>query len=81
MVLTSFEPHILGMRHLVNLALSGPNAPRFLFTSSIASVQSWDRSRGHCPEDIISDTTVAMGGYGQSKYVAEQVRFAFSIDR
>ncbi|KAJ7440958.1 putative aminoadipate reductase [Mycena latifolia] len=73
MHLASFEPHIQGTRHLVDLALSSPRAPRFLFTSSIASAQSWDHTRGPCPEEIFTDPTVAMGGYGQSKYVAEQI--------
>ncbi|KAJ7782239.1 putative aminoadipate reductase [Mycena maculata] len=72
-VLASFEPYILGTRHLIDLALSGPHAPRFIFTSSIASARSWDPSRGPCPEDILNDTSVAMGGYGQSKYVVEQI--------
>ncbi|KAJ6491543.1 putative aminoadipate reductase [Mycena vulgaris] len=72
MVLSSFEPHILATRHLMDLALSSPNTQRFLFTSSIASAQGWDLSRGPCPEDILSDTSAAIGGYGQSKYVAEQ---------
>ncbi|KAJ6575613.1 putative aminoadipate reductase [Mycena vulgaris] len=73
MVLASFEPHILGTRNLIDLALSSPHVPRFLFTSSIASAQSWDPSRGPCPESILSDASVALGGYGQSKYVAEQI--------
>ncbi|KAJ6509744.1 putative aminoadipate reductase [Mycena vulgaris] len=73
MVLASFEPHILGIRNLIDLALSSPQAPRFLFTSSIASAQSWDPSRGPCPESLLSDGRVALGGYGQSKYVAEQI--------
>lgn len=73
MVLSSFEPHIIGTRHLIDLALSSPLHPKFLFTSSIASAQSWDASSGPCPEDIIDDSNVAIGGYGQSKYVAERV--------
>ncbi|KAJ7489282.1 putative aminoadipate reductase [Mycena latifolia] len=73
MVLASFEPHILGTRHLIDLALLSPQAPKFLFTSSIASAQLWDPSRGPCPESLLSDGFVALGGYGQSKYVAEQI--------
>lgn len=72
--LASFEPHILGTRHLVDLALSSPRGPRFLFTSSIASAMSWDTSRGPCPEELLSpDAVVGSTGYGQSKFVAEQV--------
>ncbi|KAF7343921.1 General substrate transporter [Mycena venus] len=73
--LTSFESHIFGTRHLVDLALSSPRSPRFLFTSSIASAISWDPARGPCPEEILSETGInaAATGYGQSKYVAEQI--------
>ncbi|KAJ7466248.1 putative aminoadipate reductase [Mycena galericulata] len=80
MVLASFEPHILGTRHLVDLALSSPQAPTFLFTSSIASAQLWDPGRGPCPETLLSDGLVALGGYGQSKYVAEQILTKSDLD-
>ncbi|KAF7333965.1 Non-canonical non-ribosomal peptide synthetase FUB8 [Mycena sanguinolenta] len=72
-VLSSFEPHLLGTRHLIDLAHSCPSSPRFLFSSSIAAGLRWDGSRGPCPEDILSEPDTAMGGYGQSKYVAEQI--------
>ncbi|KAJ6611594.1 acetyl-CoA synthetase-like protein [Mycena sp. CBHHK59/15] len=73
MALSSFEPHIIGTCHLIDLALSSPRHPKFLFTSSIASAQSWDASSGPCPEEIIDDSNVAIGGYGQSKYIAERI--------
>ena len=76
--LSSFEPHIQGTRHLIDLLQSGPNAStaQFLFTSSVASVQSWDKSRGPVPEDIVADLSVAVGtGYGEGKYVAETVGY------
>lgn len=74
--LSSFEPNIRGTRHLVDLVLSGPNAltAQLLFTSSVTSAQSWDRSRGPFPEEVLTDASVAMGGgYGEGKYVAERV--------
>lgn len=74
--LSSFEPHIRGTRHLIDLALSGPNpsSTRFVFTSSISSVQGWDRSEGPVPEGVLQDASVAVGiGYGESKYIAERV--------
>lgn len=74
--LAAFEPHILGTRRLVDFALSSPRRPRFLFTSSVAAAQLWDPRHGPCPEDTLNDLSVAMGGYGQSKYVAEQVYIA-----
>ncbi|KAJ7673364.1 hypothetical protein B0H17DRAFT_1083222 [Mycena rosella] len=71
--LVSFEPHILGTRHLIDLALSSAHPPRFLFDSSVSSAQLWDYTRGPCPEDILSETSLAMTGYGQSKYLIEQI--------
>ena len=40
--LTSFEPLILGVRNLIDMALgsSQPGGPRFLFISSISAVRS-----------------------------------------
>ncbi|KAJ6514633.1 hypothetical protein DFH09DRAFT_1175324 [Mycena vulgaris] len=73
MGVAAFEPYILGTRHLIDLALSSPHSPIFLFTSSIATAQAWDPRRGPCPETILDDTRFAVGGYGQSKYVAEQI--------
>ncbi|KAJ7485112.1 male sterility protein-domain-containing protein [Mycena galericulata] len=73
MKVTAFEPYILGTRHLIDLALSSPRTPRFLFTSSIATVDSWDSSRGPFPELMMADAHLAMGGYGQGKYVAERI--------
>ncbi|KAH0581547.1 hypothetical protein H2248_011256 [Termitomyces sp. 'cryptogamus'] len=74
--LASFEESIRGSRHLVDLVRGGANAfhARFLFISSISSVQSWNNSRGPVPEEIIEDSSVALGtGYGESKYVVERI--------
>ncbi|KAJ6483120.1 putative aminoadipate reductase [Mycena sanguinolenta] len=73
--LASFEDHILGTRHLVDLALSCLCSPRFLFTSSIASAISWNPAQGPCPESVLTADGIneASTGYGQSKFVAEQV--------
>ncbi|KAG5652629.1 putative NRPS-like protein biosynthetic cluster [Sphagnurus paluster] len=74
--LGSFESHIQATRHLLDLIRSGTNASstRFIFTSSIASTQSWDTSRGPVPEEIILDASSAIGGgYGEAKYVADRI--------
>ncbi|KAH7890598.1 acetyl-CoA synthetase-like protein [Phlebopus sp. FC_14] len=76
--LSSFEPNIRATRNLVDLGLASPyqssNPIRFLFTSSIGSASSWDRTRGSVPEEVILDPGVAVGtGYGESKYVAERI--------
>ncbi|KAJ3731317.1 putative aminoadipate reductase [Lentinula guzmanii] len=69
--LSSFEPHIRGMRNLIDLARSSRNAStlRFVFTSSIGSAQSWDSSSlGPYPEEVIVDPKFAVGGgYGETK--------------
>ncbi|KAL4260482.1 Adenylate-forming Reductase [Pleurotus pulmonarius] len=81
LTLPSFEPLVTGTRNLVNMARTGPRAStiRFLFTSSISSVQSW-QGDGLVPEDIIPDASVAVGaGYGESKYVVERILAASGI--
>ncbi|KAJ6579476.1 putative aminoadipate reductase [Mycena vulgaris] len=64
--LQSFEPYIQGMRHLADLALSSPVRPKFAFTSSIAAMAS-DPTLRPSPREAMSL------GYGQSKFVAEQI--------
>ncbi|KAG5652628.1 putative NRPS-like protein biosynthetic cluster [Sphagnurus paluster] len=74
--LASFESNIQGTRHLLDLIRSGSNASstRFIFTSSIASTQSWDTSDGPVPEEILLDASSAIGGgYGEAKYVADRI--------
>ncbi|KAJ3994744.1 putative aminoadipate reductase [Lentinula boryana] len=74
--LASFEPHIRGTRHLIDLALSCRHVSslRFLFTSSIGSTLSWDPKKGLYPEEVVMDPKYAVGaGYGESKYVSERI--------
>jgi thioester reductase-like protein len=75
--LSSFEPHVRGVRNLIDLARSSRYASslRFLFTSSIGTALSWDsRSLGPYPEEVVMDPRYAVGnGYGESKYVSERV--------
>ncbi|TFK33797.1 hypothetical protein BDQ12DRAFT_715644 [Crucibulum laeve] len=70
------SPNILGTRNLIDMARSGPHAStvRFLYTSSIASAQSWDHHNEPYPEEVVYDANTAVGGgYGESKYVAERI--------
>ncbi|KAF8054252.1 putative aminoadipate reductase [Lyophyllum atratum] len=74
--LPSFESNIRGTRKLIDFARAGPHASstRLLFTSSVASAQSWDRAKGPFPEEVVEDAGVAVGsGYGEGKYVAERI--------
>ena len=73
--LASFESQVRGTRNLIDLALSSPQraAVRFVFTSSIATLASWDKKE-KVPEEPLSDGKWSGGnGYGESKYVAEKV--------
>ncbi|TFK74139.1 putative aminoadipate reductase [Pluteus cervinus] len=81
--LSSFEPNVRGVRHLIDLAKSSPRSShiRFVFTSSIASTMGWDKSKGPFPEEHIEDVTVAMGGgYGAGKYVSERILLTSGLD-
>ncbi|KAJ7612097.1 putative aminoadipate reductase [Roridomyces roridus] len=80
MPVSSFESHIAGSRNLAEMALQAVRKPRFVFTSSIASAQLWDPKEGPCPEKIIDDPKVALAGYGQSKYVVEQILTKSELD-
>ncbi|KZP16234.1 acetyl-CoA synthetase-like protein [Athelia psychrophila] len=80
--LASFEPNIRGTRKLIDLASQSPHAStlRFLFTSSIASSQGWESSRGAFPEEVQLDAATAVGGgYGESKYVCERILAASGL--
>ncbi|GMF74613.1 unnamed protein product [Aspergillus oryzae] len=76
----SFEKdHIRGTRNLLDLCISSPKTAHMYFVSSIATTSGWDPSRGKIPEDILPDTVEPpLQGYGQSKYVAENICLAAS---
>lgn len=49
-----------------------------MFTSSVGVTQSWPRERGAFPEEPQDDARWCIGsGYGEAKYVAEQVGYVF----
>lgn len=76
LTLASFEPNIRSTRNLIDLATRSKHAStsRFLFTSSIASAQGWDTSKGAFPEEVQHDASTALGGgYGEAKYICERV--------
>ncbi|KAJ7626112.1 acetyl-CoA synthetase-like protein [Roridomyces roridus] len=81
--LSSFEVHVRGTRNLIDLARSCTCdvKPRFLFTSSVNSAGGVDPKRGgSVPEDILMDTSMAVGwGYGESKYVSERILAASGL--
>lgn len=74
--LESFEPHIAGVRELINLINQSPKSPPILFTSSISTLGNWaiQYPEDKVPESAFYDFSVPSAmGYGESKYVAEQL--------
>lgn len=75
MALTSFEVNIMGLRNLINFALSSPlrNPPTLIYTSSIGVFQTPISVADHLAELPI-EAQVAIGtGYTESKWVSEQI--------
>lgn len=72
----SFEdPHILGVRHLIEFCLQSRNNARMHFVSSIGSVGDWSsKCREPMPEKPVTDPRAPMKqGYSESKFVAENI--------
>lgn len=73
--LDSFEPHIAGVRNLLQMSLAVPSAEpaRFIFCSSITSAMG-SPMPAQVPEAPIEDLPFSSNlGYGRSKLVAEHV--------
>ena len=74
--LQSFEPHVAGVRRLIDLSAAGARRPPILFTSTVATTAGWSTVHPgeKAPERLIGDVRVpAPMGYGESKYVAEHL--------
>jgi thioester reductase-like protein/aryl carrier-like protein len=61
----SFEPHIRGVRHLVDFSHAATKTVPIIFISSVGTVQSW-KSDSAIPEQPF-DASVSTMGYGLSK--------------
>ncbi|KAI5119729.1 hypothetical protein M0805_008659 [Coniferiporia weirii] len=79
MSLTSFEPSIAGLRRLIDMALSSPlcSPPRILFTSAIGVLRQ-NTNNGPIKEEIIEAASAVSAGYGESKWVCEELLSAAS---
>ncbi|KIA75602.1 hypothetical protein HK57_00616 [Aspergillus ustus] len=76
--IASFEPHLRGVRHLIDFAASAAKRIPITFVSSVSTVEQWD-APGPIPEDSLSDFTHAAPiGYGQSKLAASLILDAAS---
>ncbi|KAL9117063.1 MAG: hypothetical protein Q9187_006405 [Circinaria calcarea] len=76
LAIDSFEPHIAGVRNLINFSIKSSKRPPILYTSSISTLGSWGlKHSGHSvPETPIHDFSVTSPmGYGESKYVGERL--------
>lgn len=90
MSLSSFEPQLAGVCHLIELALSAPQTPEVVFISSIAAVASANapvqssascepsKWEGNIMERRYGWEAVGSLGYGQSKWVAEEICYSAS---
>ncbi|KAI1106718.1 acetyl-CoA synthetase-like protein [Jackrogersella minutella] len=65
--LSSFEPHIRGVRHFVDFSAAAAKRVVIIFISSMSTVGQW---KGPVPETQITDFTVAALNYGRSKMLS-----------
>ena len=70
--LSSFEPHVRGVRRLIDFCTESSNNPPILFTSTIATTLGWSGS-GKVPESLLEDWSITNGGYGEGKLVASRL--------
>lgn len=63
---SSFEPYIRGVRHLVNFSAAASKQVRIIFLSSIGTTGNW-KSQDPVPERQLTDLSLAQMGYGLSK--------------
>ncbi|KAJ5623691.1 acetyl-CoA synthetase-like protein [Penicillium lividum] len=71
--IASFEPHLLGVRHLSDFAAAAAKRIPITFVSSVSTVEQWPES-SVIPEQSLSDFTHASQmGYGQSKLAASLI--------
>lgn len=68
--LSTFEPHIRGVRHFVDFSAKAAKRVPIIFISSIGTVEFW---KGHVPEAQITDFNVPGGNYGRSKMVSSLI--------
>ena len=74
--LSSFEPHIAGVRAVLDLALASPHGtpPHVTFVSSIGAVARWPFGDRPVPEAMLDAPEFSLPqGYAYSKYAAEQI--------
>ncbi|KAJ5688182.1 hypothetical protein N7536_010801 [Penicillium majusculum] len=74
MSVASFEPHIRGVRHLVNFSLQAARkSVPITFISSIGTVERWESPEVPVPETALPDWSLATMGYSQSKLASSMI--------
>ena len=74
--LDSFQPHIHGVRRLIDFSASSVRHPPIFFTSSVSTTGNWSSLNPDkpIPEQVIGDMRVPFAiGYGESKYISEHL--------
>ncbi|KAJ5107011.1 hypothetical protein N7456_003686 [Penicillium angulare] len=74
------EPHIAGVRRLIELSISSERTAHIHFISSISTIEGSSLAQGpSIPEIIFNDpSTTLRQGYGESKHVSERICAAAS---
>ncbi|KPM43755.1 hypothetical protein AK830_g2733 [Neonectria ditissima] len=73
----SFEPHIRGVRHLVDFSAASEKLIPLVFLSSISTASGWTKMKP-VPEERLEDLTLPRMGYGQSKQIGSLILDAAS---
>lgn len=76
LALSSFKPHIAGVRNLIDLSAKSAIRPSIIFTSSISTLGHWSTKHPNekVPEAPLHDYSIpAATGYGESKFIAERI--------
>lgn len=68
----SFEPHIRGVRHLVDFSAAAARNVPVVFLSSVSTAAAWT-SHAPVPEERLEDLGLARMGYGQSKLIGSLI--------
>lgn len=69
---SSFEPHIRGVRHLVDFCSKSTKRVPLIFLSTISSVSAWE-SPNPVPEQRLEDASLAHMGYGRAKLASSLI--------
>ncbi|KAF8797717.1 acetyl-CoA synthetase-like protein [Phlegmacium glaucopus] len=74
-ILSSFQTHIAGVRHLIDLALSSKHVllPHLTFLSSIAVVGHWPAEQLILEKSLNSPDFCYHQGYSYAKYISEKI--------